>query len=148
MDKIIVAEKLADLRDRVERIEGLLPERYVDFAADRDANELVELNFCRAIQICVDIAMHAISKKGEERPASMADAFDSLLRMKVVSEPTARTLKGAVRIRNFAMHTYAKLDLRILYRACTRHLGEFQSFAAQIRQHAGIGDRPRQGAAR
>lgn len=39
----------------------------------------------------------------------------------------------------------AKLDLRILHTACTRHLGEFRTFARQIRQYAGLGDSPVQG---
>ncbi len=145
MDKIIIVEKLAALADRIERVEALVPVRYEDFENDRDVNELVELNFCKAVQYCVDIAMHAIAQVGNERPDGMADAFDSLRRMGAISDSTANTLKGAVRIRNIATHTYAKLDLRILHSACSRHAGAFRSFAKQIERYAGITDKPPQG---
>ena len=142
MDQVIVQAKLDTLRYRVERVEACVPERYEDLIENPDAEDLVVHNFNHAVQACVDLATHAIAREGRPIPHTMADAFDTLGGMGVISDATARAMKGAVHIRNIATHTYVKLDLRILHTACTRHLGEFRMFARQIRQYAGSGDRP------
>ena len=140
MDRIIVQEKLAALRDHVEWIEEIIPDRHEGLVEDRVAKESVVLNFIQAVQVSVDIAMHAVSKAGNERPATMRDAFDSLHRMEVISDTTSRAMQDAVHIRNIATHSYVKLDLRILHTACTRHLVAFRSFATQVGQYAGLVD--------
>jgi len=145
MDQVIVRAKLDTLRYRVERVEACVPERYEDLIDNPDAEDLVVHNFNQAAQACVDLAMHAIAKAGIPIPHAMADAFDTIRGKGVISEPTARAMKGAVHIRNITTRRYAQLDLRTLHTACTRHLGEFRTFAAQIGQYAGLGDKPLQG---
>ena len=140
MDGVIVGEKLDSLRDRIERIEQWIPDRHEDLENNRDAEDIVVHNFCHAVQICVDIAMHALSQAGRERPASMADAFDSLRRTGAISDSTARALKGAAHMRNIATHDYVRLDLSIVHAACTTHLGVFRSFAKEIGRFAGLGN--------
>ena len=145
MDRVIVDEKLASLRDHIEWIEEIAPDRYEILEEDRYKRESVVLNIMLAVQDCVDIAMHAISQAGNERPANMREAFDSLRRMGAISDTTAEAMKDAVGIRNVATHRYDTLDLRVVHTLCAHRLGEFRSFAKQIRQYAGIGDRPPQG---
>ena len=143
MDQVVVAEKLASLVDHIDWVEQSIPDDHVGLLENRYVRESVVLNIILAVQDCVDIAMHAISKAGIERPSKMRDAFDSLRRMGAISDTTAETLKQATGIRNVATHRYATLDMRILHALCTHHLDEFRSFVDQIGQYAGIADNPR-----
>lgn len=96
MDKIIVEEKLASLSDHIEWIEEIAPDRYDVLEEDRLKREGVVLNIILAVQDCVDIAMHAIAQAGNERPANMREAFNSLRRMGAISDTTAKAMKDAV----------------------------------------------------
>ena len=140
MDKVIVREKLAALRHRLERIEEELPPEYEDFGNNPTVEDAVLWNFCQAVQQCVDVATHVIVDFGWDVPRYMRDTFDLLHEKSIISAPAARAMKGAVSIRNIAMHRYVRLDLRRVYTACADSLDDFREFASEIGQIAGYGD--------
>ena len=139
MDKVIVREKFAALRHRLERIEEELPSTYEDFENNPTAEGAVLWNFCQAVQQCVDVAMHVIATSEWVLPHRMRDTFDVLHEKSVISAPTAKAMKGAVSIRNIAMHRYVRLDLRRVYAACAHSLDDFREFASEIGQIVGYG---------
>lgn len=139
MDKVIVREKLAALRHRLERIEEDLPPTYEDFENNPTAEGSVLWNFCQAVQQCVDVATHVIVASGWEVPRYMRDTFDMLHQKGVISAPTAKAMRGAVTIRNIATHRYVRLDLRLVYAACAHSLDDFREFASVIGTVVGYG---------
>ena len=59
MDRLILAEKLESLRRCVARIERWRVDSSETLAADVDAQDILALNLTRAVQLCVDMAVHA-----------------------------------------------------------------------------------------
>lgn len=61
MDPLIVAGKLESLRRCVARIEARRAATANDLASDVDVQDSVALNLTRAVQLCVDLALHVLS---------------------------------------------------------------------------------------
>ena len=128
----MITQKLDTLNEHIARIRECVPEKPEDFGNDRNAEDSAVLNFCLAVQVCVDIAMHVVSHGGFERPESMAQAFASLRDTGVLETETALKLRQACHIRNIAMHDYVRLNFKTLHEACTTHLSMFDNFKDSI----------------
>ncbi len=75
MDRNVVIRKLDELGTYLTRIRKFVPTEFEGFAADQNSQEIATFNFCLAVQTCVDITMHVISKEWHEQPGSMANVL-------------------------------------------------------------------------
>jgi uncharacterized protein YutE (UPF0331/DUF86 family) len=133
MDNELIENKLESLRRCVARIESKTPANSALLMNDLDLQDIIVLNLERAVQNCVDIALHILSTIEEASlPSSMAEAFHALQREKIVGEACASRLVKAVGFRNTAVHAYQQVDYEIVYTIITRHLDDFRAFASQI----------------
>lgn len=91
VDADIVAVKLAEIADRLERVRMRCPADADALATDRDALDLVSFNLILAIQAALDIASHLIADEGWPTAATLAESFVRLHEHRVIS---AETLAG------------------------------------------------------
>jgi len=132
MDRDLVAAKLESLRRCVERIAGKTPPSSQDLAQNADLQDIIALNLQRAVQLSVDVASHLIGDTDMTPPSTMAEHFDALNRLQVISPALADRMKKAVGFRNLAVHSYQAIDWNIVYQICSRHLDDFRQFAKAI----------------
>lgn len=132
MDASVVAAKLESLRRCVARVEARCPATVDALAIDLDAQDIIALNLSRAVQLCVDLALHRLSTSGATAPATMGGAFDALAAVGTVTAALAGRMKSAVGFRNLAVHQYEAMDWAIVHAICTRHLGDFRDFAKLV----------------
>lgn len=132
MDELVREKKIDSLIRCIERIESRVPQTKKQFLADLDAQDVVVLNLTRAIQLCVDIAMHAIANTKANTPQTMSESFTILTTLGKISEDTATKMKKSVGFRNVAVHSYDTLDLALTFEIATTHLGDFKQYIRQI----------------
>jgi uncharacterized protein YutE (UPF0331/DUF86 family) len=72
VDSVVLASKLAAIRDAVARIREVLPETPSALAADRTAREVVTLNLFLALQEAISLTTHWLADEGWEVPQSYA----------------------------------------------------------------------------
>ena len=133
MENDLILQKLEKLRFYVERIEEKTPVSSDLLSQDLDSQDIIVLNLERAIQECVDIALHIISDDDSVPvPDTMAQAFLTLRQMKILSQITAEKLAKAVGFRNIAVHAYQQIDWKIVYQIITTQLDDFRTFAREI----------------
>lgn len=101
-------------------------------ARDPDLQDIVVLNLSRAVQICVDLALHALSRLGQPAPDTMGQAFDQLAVLGSIPADLALRLKKSVGFRNIAVHNYSSIDWTIVHAIATLHLDDFENFARQM----------------
>lgn len=89
MDKLILQEKLEALRNCIRRIELRRTVTIDELRDDADRQDIIALNLTRAVRLCVDMATYVIADSNEPAPQTMGQAFDSLARLGVVSNPLA-----------------------------------------------------------
>lgn len=129
MDRLIVERKLDSLRRCLDRVRERCPSDVSTLANNADLQDIVVLNLSRAVQICVDRALHMLSGEGQSVPDTMGQAFDRLASTEHISADLASRLKKAVGFRNIAVHNYSGIDWAIVHAIATRHLGDFEAFA-------------------
>ena len=132
MDRDFVAAKLESLRRCVERIAVKTPASSQDPGQDADLQDIIALNLQRAVQLSVDLASHLIGDTDISQPSTMAEHFDTLNRLQVISPTLADRMKKAVGFRNLAVHSYQAIDWNIVWQICSRHLDDFRQFAKAI----------------
>jgi uncharacterized protein YutE (UPF0331/DUF86 family) len=133
MDEVVVAQKLESLRRCTERIKSKLPSSLDALIGDVDVQDVLVLNLSRAVQICVDLAMHRISTSGSSVPQSMGQAFDSLAQQKFISDALAIRMRRAVGFRNIAVHSYENINWAVVYVIAKEHLDDFREFSNSFR---------------
>lgn len=132
MDAELILEKIESLRRCVQRVEDKRADSVEDLERDWDRQDIVTVNLTRAVQLCVDIAAHLISEDDGAPPDMMAEGFDRLHEMGVLSAGLARRLKGAVGFRNVAVHAYRSIDWQIVHSITHERLDDFRQFAQAV----------------
>jgi uncharacterized protein YutE (UPF0331/DUF86 family) len=133
MDQSVVDAKLESLRRCVSRVAEKFPPTAAELARNVDAQDIIAVNLSRAVQLCIDLALHKISSTGETAPSTMSGAFDTLSRLGTIDEALAKRMKSAVGFRNLAVHQYEVMNWEIVHAICTKHLDDFRAFAVAIR---------------
>ncbi|WP_272506911.1 type VII toxin-antitoxin system HepT family RNase toxin [Salinibacter ruber] len=135
MDRELIEEKLDSLRRCVRRVDEKRVSTVEDLEQDWDTQDILTVNLTRAVQLCVDVAAHLIAETDRPSPETMAEAFDHLQEMGVLSEELAHRLQGAVGFRNVAVHAYRSIDWTIVHSISHERLGDFRAFAHQVMRH-------------
>lgn len=125
----VMESKLESLRSCVARIQLKCPADPAALAADIDAQDIVVLNLSRAVQLCVDMAMHHIARHERPTPHTMGDAFSELARMGAIDETLCARMRAAVGFRNLAVHNYDAINWSIVFAIANEHLEDFRAFA-------------------
>ncbi len=132
MDRTVIDNKLEALRRCVERVERRCPATVEALVADLDAQDVIVLNLSRAVQLCVDIAMHWLAEKGAPTPPTMGQAFEELSKLGVIDSELSARLRAAVGFRNLATHNDEQLNLAIVFAIASTRLNDFRAFAQSV----------------
>lgn len=132
MDRDVVGTKLESLGRCIARIESKTPASLESLRADLDAQDVIAFNLERAVQLCVDLASHALLDYSVPSPDSMAGTFLALGEVGVLTRPLAQRMSKAAGFRNIAVHEYASMDWGIVYSIITTRLGDFREFAEAL----------------
>ncbi len=134
MDTLIVARKLDSLQRCLVRVHDKCPTTADILAATPDLQDIVVLNLSRAVQLCVDLALHVLADSGLPPPDTMGQAFDQLASTHSLDASLATRLRKAVGFRNLAVRSSAASTGPRCAPSppATRHLSDFTGFTAWI----------------
>ena len=132
MDELVLEKKIDSVIRCLRRIENRLPQEKIQFLKDLDAQDVVVLNLTRAIQLCVDIAMHVIANSDAITPQTMSESFTVLEKLGVIDREVSIKMKKSVGFRNIAIHSYDDLDLNLTFEIAYKHLNDFKDYIRQI----------------
>lgn len=139
MDRLIIERKLDSLWRCLERVRSRTPANASDLLNDLDLQDVLVLNLSRAVQICVDVAVHILSERKQPPPETMGKAFELLAQEGLLDTELAQRLKKSVGFRNLAVDNYEAIDWAIVHAIATRHLVDFEAFAKAVMEH-GLGE--------
>ncbi|GAU79623.1 DUF86 domain-containing protein [Fusibacter sp. 3D3] len=132
----MVNDVVLNKKSVVERCLKRIREEYDNTPSNLDdftKQDSIILNIQRAIEACIDLAMHIVSQKRLGIPQSSRDAFDLLYQNGIIKEMSALKMKSMIGFRNLAVHDYQKLNLDVLKRILESHLGDFDAFIDEIK---------------
>lgn len=112
---------------RIEEVYDNNPANLEDYTKQ----DSIILNIQRAIEACIDISMHVVSKEKLGIPQSSRDAFEVMNHNGLLSDGLLKDIKGMIGFRNIAVHNYQKLNLNIIQKVIENHLGDFEKFISE-----------------
>ena len=139
VDAAVVANKIAVIRDAVDRVRDILPSGLETFRADRTAREVIILNVFVALQETVSLAAHWLADSGMSVPGSYREIFLHLADRQRIPLSLAQRLAGAASFRNLVAHRYAALDPARVYAIASNELRDLLEFC-EIVSRATVGD--------
>ena len=110
MDRDVLNEKLESLRRCLARIEERRAASVEALRADPDRQDILALDLTRAVQLCIDMAVHVLTDRDRPLPVTMGEGFTKLAEEGVIDEDLAARMRFAVGTRNVAVHAYERLD--------------------------------------
>ncbi len=131
-DADLVASKLRELADRIDRVRSHCAVDAATLSADRDAADLVAFNLQLAVQSCLDLAKHLITTEGLPSTTTLAGSFQRLAERGILSAPTAEALGRAAGRRNLIAHGYVDVDPELLYEAATEGPADLEQYAREV----------------
>lgn len=128
VDRVVLAAKIAAVRDASRRIEAVLPPTVDAFVSDRTAREVVVLNLFVALQECVSMAAHWLADEGLDVPPTYGEVFRRLGERGVVGADLAARLAAASGFRNLVAHRYGALDWARVHAIASEGLEDLLDF--------------------
>jgi uncharacterized protein YutE (UPF0331/DUF86 family) len=120
VDSVLVAAKIAAVRDATARIGAVLPDSVDRFVADRTAREVVNW----------------LADAGWEVPGTHGEVFAALARHDIIPPALAARLGAAAAFRNLVAHQYGVLDWRRVHALASSDLGDLETFCATLARRA------------
>jgi uncharacterized protein YutE (UPF0331/DUF86 family) len=136
VDKVVLAARIASIRDAVARTRSVLPADADALAADRTAREVVVLNLFVALQDTIALAVHWLADEGVAVPPTYADVFRRLAERHVVPADLAQRLAAATGFRNLIAHQYGALDWVRVHAIASARLDDLLAFCDALARRA------------
>ena len=105
---------------------------FEDYAQDERLRRAIERSLQLAIESCLDIARRLIALRGFRQPETNQEVFQILHAEGVIPAALLPRLLDMARFRNLIVHDYARIDNAIVYDIVSKHLKDFDEFAAVV----------------
>ena len=124
---------ISSLEESIQRI------KHMDFTfdmilGDEDTQDLLDRRMQKAVESCMDIAIHLASQLQLPRSEKASDIFILLAKNRIIDQALAEKLKQAVGFRNILVHEYTEVDYKLAYTDLDEKLSDLETFAYQIRE--------------
>lgn len=87
-----------------------------------------------AIEACIDIAYHIISKNRMRLPNDYADSFKVLVENNVLDEDLGKRLMLMAQFKNRLVHIYWDVDGKMVYHYIKENIADIEEFLKKIRE--------------
>lgn len=129
---------VSELRKNAIRLKALseLPKEV--FFSDPDKIGSTKYYFIVAIECCIDICNHIISRNGLRVPDDYADTFTVMVESDILDQEFADELMSMARFRNRLVHLYWEVDNHQLHTILKTRLDDFRRFLKFISASLGL----------
>ena len=143
-DQNKIVRLVSELRKSVGRLRALSQTPFETYISDPDKIGSTKYHFIVAIECCIDICNHIISRNGYRVPEDYADTFVVMAETGLIDTSFSKDLKAMARFRNRLVHLYWEVDDRQLYEILQSRLDDFKEFLNSISLSLGWSDSSRE----
>ncbi|NJE26403.1 DUF86 domain-containing protein [Thermococcus sp. MV5] len=105
-----------------------------DFMKNKHYISSAKYNLLVAIEACIDISYHIISKNRMRLPQDYADSFRVLVENNLIEEDLGKRLMLMARFRNRLVHIYWDVDDKMIYHYIKENIIDIEEFLKRIRE--------------
>lgn len=128
----IIIAKLARLDEYLGYLKELGGYSEAQFISDHRLYGLAERYLQLSIEVLIDVARQMIIQLNLERPDNNYEAFETLLKEKIISASLFERLRLMAGFRNILVHDYMKIDRKIVYKALRGNIKDFALFRTAV----------------
>ncbi len=136
----IISGKLASLEQRLAQLRSWELGSLAEFRENWLVRSAVERALQVSVEIMVDIAERILAIEERTPEPTSAGNLRILCELGVVQDAT--TYEQMIRFRNLVVHRYEYVEPEMLYDIVRNYLGDFESYAAEIRHFIETRDEP------
>lgn len=131
-DQEKMVKLVSELRKSVVRLESIANHSLEEFKNDPDKIGSSKYHFIVAIEACIDMCNHVISRNGFRVPEDYADTFRVMSEAGAFGSKFSEELTNMAKFRNRLVHLYWEVDEGQLYGLLNSRLGDFKRFLDNI----------------
>jgi uncharacterized protein YutE (UPF0331/DUF86 family) len=128
----IIENKLRVIEEKIEIIKSWGIDSFQKLQSSTMLQSAVERALQVAVEAMIDIAERILALKKIPPQKSSSGSMKKLQEMKILKN--ASNYEEMIRFRNFIVHRYDKIDLKIVYKIVSKMLPRFNQFVEEIRQ--------------
>lgn len=132
VDKETIERRLQEVRVFTEELKRLSKISREDFLKNTERQYAVMHLLLLAIEACISVGNHIVSRKRLGIPENYQDIFSLLGKGGILPPDFASEMVKMARFRNRLVHLYWQTDLEQIYEILTTRLGDFEQYAGFI----------------
>jgi uncharacterized protein YutE (UPF0331/DUF86 family) len=136
-DQEKMVKLVSELRRSVIRLESIANLSLEEFQNDPDKIGSSKYHFIVAIEACIDMCNHVISRNGFRVPEDYADTFRVMSEVGAFDSNFSEELTNMAKFRNRLVHLYWEVDEQQLYGLLKSRLGDFKRFLDKVAEFLG-----------
>jgi len=130
----------SELRKSGQRLSALGKLTEKEFTGDPDKIGSAKYHLIVAIEVCIDICTHLISRNGYRMPEDYGDTFTVMGEVGALDPAFSEELKKMAKFRNRLVHLYWQVDDKQVYDILQNRLGDFKRFLDALASFLGWQD--------
>lgn len=134
-DSDIMLRLVSELRKSVRRLQILSKLKQEEIVADPDKIASVKYHFIVAIESCIDMCNHLISRNSFRVPDDYADTFRVMAEEGVLENENLEDLVAMAKFRNRLVHLYWEVNNDQLHSILTSRLSDFNLVLTAISKY-------------
>jgi uncharacterized protein YutE (UPF0331/DUF86 family) len=129
----VILQKMQSLDQALVELRSLGRVSVGQLRKDWRTSRAVERNLQVMVEIVIDVCQRMISLAGQTPASTGREAVERCVELGILSRP--ETYEKMIQFRNFIVHRYEKVDVRILVDIVNCHLDDFECFRTEILQY-------------
>jgi uncharacterized protein YutE (UPF0331/DUF86 family) len=131
-DQETMVKLVSELRKNVARLQDLAKLSEADFLKDPDKIGSAKYHFIVAIESCIDMCNHVISRNGFRAPEDYGDTFRVMNEEGALKQDFSDELVNMAKFRNRLVHIYLEVENKQVYEILQDRLDDFKKFIASL----------------
>jgi len=136
-DQETMVKLVSELRKNVARLQDLAKLSEADFLKDPDKIGSAKYHFIVAIESCIDMCNHVISRNGFRAPEDYGDTFRVMNEEGALKQDFADELVNMAKFRNRLVHIYLEVENKQVYGILQDSLDDFKKFIDSLSKFLG-----------
>ena len=136
-DQETMVKLVSELRKNVARLQDLSRITEAEFLKDPDKIGSAKYHFIVAIESCIDMCNHVISRNGFRAPEDYGDTFRVMNEEGALEPDFSDDLVNMAKFRNRLVHIYLEVENKQVYEILQDRLNDFKKFVDSISNFLG-----------
>ena len=136
-DQETMVKLVSELRRNVARLQDLSRLAEAEFFKDPDKIGSAKYHFIVAIESCIDMCNHVISRNGFRAPEDYGDTFRVMNEEGAFEQDFSDELVNMAKFRNRLVHIYLEVENKQVYEILQDRLNDFKKFVDSISDFLG-----------